>query len=114
VTHHLKDQLRAADPVAYETGLSAIEIDAMRRAVVSAAGDHPRGRSLPGRLVLWMTIAVTAALAFWISTVIAPVRRESIQPQATESRQLQFETPGGTRVVWVLNSRFNLQKDRNP
>ena len=53
-----------------------------------------------------------AVLAVFISGIFEPARQEPpIQPQATEERQLQFETPGGTRVVWILNSQLDLPKD---
>jgi hypothetical protein len=31
-----------------------------------------------------------------------------VQPQTSERRQIQFETPGGTRIIWVLNPDFSL------
>ena len=27
-----------------------------------------------------------------------------------ETRQLQFATPGGTRIIWVFNSEFDLKE----
>ena len=32
---------------------------------------------------------------------------------AGERRQLQFDTPGGTRIIWIFNSEFDL-KATNP
>jgi len=29
-------------------------------------------------------------------------------PQIGEQRQLQFTTPGGTRIIWVLNPNLQL------
>jgi hypothetical protein len=29
---------------------------------------------------------------------------------ATEQRQLQFSTPGGTRIIWVFNSEFEVKE----
>ena len=108
----ISERLRTTDPVAHEPGLSVMEIQAMRRAIVAAATEaRPAGWS-PWRLALAGTLAFTVVLAVFIGTVFAPGRQESAQPEATEQRQLQFETPGGTRVVWVLNSKFDLPEDR--
>ena len=106
-----REQLRTTDPVAHESGLSATEVHVMRRAIVAAATDARHAGSSPWRLALAGTLAFTVVLAVFFSTVFAPGRRESTQPQAAEPRQLQFETPGGTRVVWVLNSKLDLSKD---
>ena len=108
----ISERLRTTDPVACEPGLSATEVQVMRRAIVAAATDAGQAGWSPGRLALAGTLLFTAVLAVFISTVFAPVRQESTQPQASEPRQLQFETPGGTRVVWVLNSKFDLPEDR--
>jgi hypothetical protein len=107
------EQLRRNDPVAHEPGLSETEVQAMRRAIVAAAADRRHAGLSPGRFAVAAgALAFMAGLAVFISTVFEPARQESNQPQAAEERQLQFETPGGTRVVWVLNSQFDLPEDR--
>ena len=108
------ERLRTADPVAREPGLSMTEIQVMRRAIVTAGGETHHAGWSPWRLALAGTLAFTVVLAVFMSTLTAPVRPVSTGPQTTEPRQLQFETPGGTRVVWVLNSQFDLPKDRQP
>jgi hypothetical protein len=108
------ERLRTADPVAREPGLSTTEVQVMRRAIVAAGGDTRHAGWSPWRLALAGTLVFAVVLAVFIGTVLAPVTPVSTQPPATEQRQLQFETPGGTRVVWVLNSQFDLPKDRQP
>jgi hypothetical protein len=109
------EQLRTTDPVAHEPGLSASEIQVMRRAIVAAATDTRRAGLWSLRsTMLTMALAFMLALGVFIAPMFEPAREESTQPQADEPRQLQFETPGGTRVVWVLNSQFDLPKDRQP
>ena len=108
------ERLRTADPVAREPGLSTTEIQVMRRAILAAGADRRHAGRSPWRLALAGTLAFAVVLAVFIGTVLAPVRPVSSGPPATEPRQLQFETPGGTRVVWVLNSQFDLPKDRKP
>ena len=107
----IRKRLRTTDPVAREPGLSTTEVQAMRRAIVAGADTAHAGWS-PWRLALAGTLALTVVLALFIKTAIAPVGPASTEPRAAEQRQLQFETPGGTRVVWVLNSQFDLPKDR--
>ena len=108
------ERLRATDPVAQEPGLSTTEVQVIRRTIVAAGGDARRAGWSPWRLALAGTLAFTVVVAVFMSSLSAPVRPASTAPQATEQRQLQFETPGGTRVVWVLNSQFDLPKDRKP
>ena len=110
----IREGLRTTDPVAREPGLSMTEIQVMRRAIVAAGADRRHAGRLPWPLALAGTLAFAVVLAFFIGTVLVPVRPVSSPPPATEQRQLQFETPGGTRLVWVLNSQFDLPKDRQP
>jgi len=108
------ERLRTADPVAREPGLSTTEIQVMRRAIVSSGAEARHAGWSPWRLALAGALAFTVVLALFVKTAIAPVGPASTEPRAAEQRQLQFDTPGGTRVVWVLNSQFDLPKDRQP
>jgi hypothetical protein len=109
VSKDFSEELRAADPVGHEAGLSATEVESMHRAIVEAA-THTRdaGSWSPRPALLTMALAFILALGVFIATMFEPAREEWPQPQADEQRQLQFETPGGTRVVWVLNSHLDL------
>ena len=115
---HLKEQLRAADPLPHESGLSDAEVDAMRRAITAEAAAARRDEWWPRPMALKTMLAATAAiaLALAVGTFIRPLfehpREAVVKPQTHEQRVLQFETPGGTRVVWVLNSQFDLPEDR--
>jgi len=115
MSEHLKDQLRAADPLAHESGLSDAEVDAMRRAITAEASGVRRveWRSRPAALVAaTAAVAVTVAAGTFIRALFEAAHEPVVQPQAHEQRELQFETPGGTRVVWVLSSQFDLPEDR--
>jgi hypothetical protein len=115
VNDDLNEQLRAADPVAREGGLSLTEVEAMRRTIVLAPAVHgPHTGLWPWRLSLATALAVMLVLGLWIGRQFERASEQTTQPQANEQRQLQFETPGGTRVVWVLNSKLDLPKDRQP
>jgi hypothetical protein len=161
---NLKDILRKGDPAAGEPGLSADEIRAMRRTVLSAVPEPRRRGWLLPVLAAAAVLAIAAALvlSLWRSPepaapkIAAPAvpnlpapptlppavaaspvsetpvhvtekqerskrvgrrrplhrnggegrgegARDQIALAQTESHQIQFSTPGGTRIIWVLN-----------
>jgi hypothetical protein len=111
----LRERLRTTDPVAHEPSLSQTEVQTMRRTIVAAVSDTRHAGSWSARpAMLTMAVAVMLAIGVFIASIFEPAREESTQLQVNEQRQLQFETPGGTRVVWVLNSQFDLPKDGQP
>ena len=111
--------LRDADPLAHEAGLSDVDVQVMRRATMAAA--EPRGTASlwPGPLLVATTVAVTLAAGVIVGRRLpAPrgvvsVRGPVIGPSTdvagshvSARRQLQFATPGGTRVIWVFDPEF--------
>ena len=80
---------------------------AMRRIVVAVAADaEPPTSPWPIRIT-----AAGVMLAFL--TAGAGDHRGSAAPtpdpaRAGERRQIQFATPGGTRIIWELNPEFTL------
>jgi len=111
----LRELLRAADPVA--GGSAEQEEAALRRigARLTAAAAEARPRRA------WAPIAAFALLL--AVALLAPlVRDRRPAPEATSAsgtsrsapmpsvgrQQLQFETPGGTRLIWVLDPAFSL------
>ena len=113
-------RLRAADPLIHDPAAGAMtpeEIDAMRRAIVAAARSEKAPSWFPPLLAL---VATAAAL---VIAVVGTRMRETPQaaaeaPRAAQppesstaaadgKRQLQFATPGGTRVIWVFDPEFN-------
>ena len=110
----LSEQLRTTDPVAHESGLSDTEVAVMRRAIIAAAGESRRVEWWPRPAPLMAALALALVVGVFIRPLFESVREPIIRPQVDEHRLLQFETPGGTRVVWVLNSEFDLPKDRQP
>ena len=129
----LRARLRAGDPLetgAEEAALARIEsrLDA-EGAARPARG--PRAAGLGWRLAVPAFALLTLVAVAWLGVRFAGVPRASrpvheagtdagisidhptpssqATPHASsETRQIQFETPGGTRVVWVLDSRFTL------
>jgi hypothetical protein len=112
VTHELHDQLRDADPLTREPALSTDEVHAMRRRIVSAANAAPHHRNRPGlRAAGAVVLACTAVMVLVIATWSRSDREPAgpmTGPRHDEPRQLQFETPGGTRIIWVLNPNLEL------
>lgn len=108
--------LQAADPLRNEPALSASDVERMRHAVVNA--EQP-----PGVVTVWWPRALAAA-ALVVLLVIAgtiggrdnprpPLPGDATKVAAPvdpgERRQLQFETPGGTRIIWTIDPEFKLE-----
>jgi hypothetical protein len=114
-----------------EQELSPGDADAMRRLVVAAAGQRAETPAASPWLRPMFVVATVAAMIA-VGTVTAikmDVSGRSSSPltdttAATStsarnssaestvdapSRQLQFSTPGGTRIIWVFNSDLDLK-----
>ena len=112
----LRAALRAGDPAGDPAGL---DVDRLRRRVRAAREESAQRRPWH----LWIPVAAVAAslAVFWI--VAAPSRHppERFEPagagasgapaetvaSAGEVRQMQFETPGGTRIIWVMPAHLD-------
>ena len=107
--------LRDADPLRDEGRLSPVEASAMRRSIVAAAErDSPVAGWWPRPIFVGATIAVTLvagiAVGRWLPRPDAADGR-GVAPSSSaashDRRQLQFATPGGTRIIWVFDPDFN-------
>lgn len=110
----LTRRLRDADPTAREPELSAFEVAVMRqRAIVAAREPEARHPAAWQAAFAFGAIAALAAAATLfdsrgersIDQASSSVASEGsatvhIQPPVT---QVQFQTPGGTRIVWTIN-----------
>jgi hypothetical protein len=115
----LKTALVGGDPIAREGELAASDADAMRRAVVAAAEAHASAPFWPRPLFLAATVAVTIVVGVALGARLPqraqppPAAQLALsEPAASttrvdERRQLQFATPGGTRIIWVFDPAFN-------
>ena len=111
--------LRDADPLTKEAGLSPSTAGDLRRAIVAAARDATKSAVWwPKPLAVAATVVVTSTAGVLLGRALprhdartASVRTErpsSSAPAAdSERRQLQFATPGGTRIIWVFDPDFN-------
>jgi hypothetical protein len=104
--------LRAADPLAHEPELSHVEVAAMRRVVIAAAGrQHFAAMPWPSALLVAVTIAATLVASVTIGRWLPPRERDAAAtggavPDTGGRQQLQFATRGGTRVIWVFDPEF--------
>jgi len=108
--------LREGDPVRREPALPDDSVDRIRRAVLTAE-PQPRSTSWTMRVTVASALGLLVAAGGWLRETHESDR--PLPPSQTndrggtpsadtgERRQLQFATPGGTRVIWVFNSDFN-------
>ena len=114
--------LRAGDPLIDDPAMSPAEIDAMRRAIVGAATESAASPSwFPPLLAVAATAAALTVAVFGAdrlqersgpasrhqATPTTAAQDAGVQTAASGRRQLQFATPGGTRVIWVFDPEFN-------
>ena len=112
----IRSLLEEADPLRHEPELSETDAARMRAVIVSAARQPVRSSPF------WSgTFAVAAAVAL---IVVAGTRGERRLPNRVavsegeaiaqvaggKRRQLQFSTPGGTRIIWTLDPEFQLRE----
>jgi hypothetical protein len=114
----LRARLSEGDPAA-GAELSSRDVQELRR-LITAAAERPEAMALG-----LQPLAVAALIVLMIGVGLIGGRRVSereyrIVPAAvevpareSERRQLQFSTPGGTRIIWVFDSEFQL-KDTTP
>jgi hypothetical protein len=105
--------LRNADPLASsprDTGFARDEAQAVRRAMLAALDDRRSAAVFwPQPLAMAATVALTLASGIVLGRHLPPPRGVDLSASVAhvdEVRQLQFATPGGTRVIWVFNPEF--------
>lgn len=122
----VRSRLRAGDPLGHEAAAAeeSRALDRLSARLAEKAGTPGAVPSASGPrwlAPLAATAALVAALWLGVRSVEAPAReavagpRPAVTPHSSgggvaepEIRQVQFQTSGGTRVVWVLDPRFAL------
>jgi hypothetical protein len=100
--------------------MSVEDADAIRRLVLAAgrrtvhdAVFWPRPLWVAATIVLTLSAGIIAGLRLSAPEFSAfqrppnTVSTIAASPAAGDRRQVQFATPGGTRIIWVLNAEFN-------
>jgi len=107
--------LRDGDPLADAPALPPDEVQGIRRVVVAAAC-RPAPTWRPRPMMVGATIAATLAAGVLIGRRLPHAEPPAllpagvVEPQTVEParRQVQFDTPGGTRIIWVIDPDFDL------
>lgn len=109
----LRDLLRESDPLTGAESLPETDLAAIRRRLVAEAAGRP-----PTRPVWQEAVALATVVGLMIgigATTGRRVRPAPIIPpvgprQPSEPRQLQFATPGGTRIIWTFDPDFSVKE----
>jgi hypothetical protein len=119
-------QVREAVADADRDSLPADAVRAMRQTVVAVAREERgedaalswrRPLALAAALLLLTAVGITAGRRMNVSLPVSErpamddVTTDPIRPddRGRPHRQLQFLTPGGTRIIWVFNSDLDLK-----
>jgi hypothetical protein len=113
----LRDALRDDEA----DGLSARDRLIMRRVVVESVTAETKADE---SFLWWRPLAVGAVLALMVASGLIVGRRLPVAidenaeqagvvyslPAGAERRQVQFSTPGGTRIIWTIDPKFQLNE----
>lgn len=112
---NLRAMLDAADPLRDEPALATTDAREMRRRVLGAV-EAPWPLSFPralpvAALVVMMIVAGMAAGRRFSPIAPGPAVDDAAAavPANGERRQVQFATPGGTRIIWTIDPNFQLR-----
>lgn len=113
----LREMLQEADPagpLGEEPGLSNADVQAIRRAMLRAVAQPAPSLAWPHAVVVAGLVVVTivagvAAGSRMPARETAP-RQEAAAATAEERRQVQFSTPGGTRIIWTIDPNFQIRE----
>jgi hypothetical protein len=112
--NELRRQLQRHDPVLHEQELSAADVARMRRMVLETVAP-PEVRWSGALVTLTCGLSLLVGGAVWAARTmtgpaalsVGPLSDRTFDLSQVERRQVQFSTPGGTRVIWVLESTSN-------
>lgn len=113
----ISTRLRDADPVRLEPGLTAESRDVIRRAVVAAADINVRPAAVWRQRFALAAMAVLTVIGATAAHRFADTRERdtALMPDAlppAASTQVDFRTPGGTRIIWTIDPAFHLGGSR--
>lgn len=113
----LRILLREGDPVEREPALTPDDVERMRRTVLaSAVSARPRDWTM--RVALAAALSLLVGVGAWLGHATTRQRTVPQLPagpdrtaaaQGDSKRQVQFATPGGTRIIWVFDSNFDVR-----
>jgi len=109
---HLREAVENTD----DESLSAEAALAMRRVVVAAVRADVdvsfswRNPLAVGAVLTLMVVSGIVAGRWMPVSGDEPALIISSAPDAGERRQVQFSTPGGTRIIWTIDPKFQLNE----
>ena len=108
--------LDAADPLRHEPELSASDSARMRQAVLAAIPREtpsiawwPRALAAAALVVLMVIAGTVSSRKKAVSIESGEATKVAVPSEPPERRQLQFATPGGTRIIWTLDPEFKIE-----
>lgn len=110
VEKHWRSLLREHDPAG--RGIDPRRAVEIRHAAIEVARRAERSASpWPWRLAFAALAMVLLAAGAVDDGRPAPAGEETVAADpAAERRQVQFATPGGTRIIWEINPEFSLKE----
>ena len=104
--------LREGDPGAH-AALTGDEVERVRRAVLSAVPMSRQAAPWAQPLLVAVTIALMIGSGAMMGRRAADADADAVRPAPVAddepvARQLQFSTPGGTRIIWTFNPDLHL------
>ncbi len=105
--------LREGDPARPDQELSPAHAAAMRRQMLSAVRVDVVRTPWQQPLAIAAMVALTIAAGVLVGLRFSAVEARPDVPAASAPvppRQLQFSTPGGTRIIWVFDPEFQVKE----
>ena len=102
----LRSRLTQDDPLLREGELSGAESRRLREQILAA---KPRSPSVQSRLAFPVTVMLLFIAVGSVWLVRTSVPGAAPDSSQVRTRQLQFSTAGGTRVIWTFNDNFELR-----
>ncbi len=101
----IQSRLRAGDPASRDPQMSGADAARIRESILAARPASARrfGAVVPMAIALLCAAGGSA----WLVRSTPPAEVRQIEPP--RQRQLQFSTPGGTRVIWFFNPDFEVR-----
>jgi hypothetical protein len=111
----LRAVLEAADPLRDAPSISSADARDIRRRVLGAAETpvlmiFPRALPVAALVVVMIVAGLAAGRRF--ATAAPPRAAEDAtmrRPVDGDRRQVQFATPGGTRIIWTIDPNFHMR-----
>ena len=111
MTDDYRRLLAEGDPVAREPELDVFHAQTMRQRVVLESRSERVEREVLSR-ALAVAAAIAACLIVGVTVGLRMNDRQPLAPAPvathTTPRQMQFSTPGGTRIIWTFHQEFDL------